>query len=141
VTRVALALAALLASLLWASSALAADADKGKVQFGIAGHECIVCHPQENNTAAIGPSLCGLVGRAAAGHARYPTYSAALKASGIAWTRATLDAFLASPLTNVRGTRMGFGGVTDKTEREDLIAYLERETAGELCLWDRLTPL
>ena len=39
-----------------------------------------------------------------------------------------------------RGTRKGFTGIEDKTEREDLIAYLERESASELCLWDRLTP-
>jgi cytochrome c len=133
--------ALLLAALLFGSApALPADANKGRVQFGIAGHECINCHPQDNNAAAIGPSLCGVFGRAAAAHPRYPTYSSALKAAGITWTKGALDAFLANPITNVRGTRMGFTGVEDKTEREDLIAYLERENAGELCLWDRLTP-
>jgi len=128
------------ALLLGSGPGAAADADAGRVQFGIAGHECIVCHPQENNTAALGPSLCGAFGRAAAAHARYPGYSAALKAAGLTWTRATLDAFLAAPLAFVRGTRMGFAGVDDPSERANLIAYLERETGGELCLWDRLTP-
>ncbi|MSO71339.1 MAG: cytochrome c family protein [Alphaproteobacteria bacterium] len=129
-----------LALLIASAPAGATDADKGKVQFGIAGQDCITCHPQENNTAAIGPSLCGVMGRKAAGHMRYPTYSAALKVSGITWTRDRLDKFLTSPLANVRGTRMGFAGIADKTERENVIAYLERETGGELCLWDRLTP-
>lgn len=134
--RLAFYIAVVLAS----GPACAADADKGKVLFGIAGYECITCHVQENNTAAIGPSLCGAFGRPAAGHARYAGYSAALKSSGITWTREALDKFLISPLTDIRGTRMGFAGVEEESERADLIAYLERETSGELCLWDRLTP-
>jgi cytochrome c len=69
-----------------------------------------------------GPSLIGVVGREAGtdpGH----DYTAALKASGLTWTPANLDRFLAGPRTLVPGTAMS-ETVADPTQRRDLIAYL-----------------
>ncbi len=66
---------------------------------------------------------CGLLGRKAGSASGY-RYSEAMRASGIIWTRQTLDAFLASPTTYVPGNLMGYAGITDAQERTDLIAYL-----------------
>ena len=53
-------------------------------------------------------------------------YSPAMKRSGLVWNKATLDRFLADPMTVVKGTAMGYAGIDDKKERADLIAYLEK---------------
>jgi cytochrome c len=42
-----------------------------------------------------------------------------------AWTPETLDAYLANPSGVVPGTKMIFPGIKDRTERVNLIAYLE----------------
>lgn len=57
----------------------------------------------------------------------YP-YSAALKRSGIVWDDASLDAFLENPMKTVPGTRMGYAGVKNAAERDDLIAFLREAT-------------
>ena len=41
------------------------------------------------------------------------------------WDAEILDTYLADPRTVVPGTKMIFPGIKDKTEREDVIAYLE----------------
>ena len=61
------------------------------------------------------------------------TYSPAMKRSKIVWNAGTLDGFLASPLTYVPGTAMGYAGVADAEERADLIAYLKRANESSLC--------
>ena len=48
--------------------------------------------------------------------------------NGLIWNDVTLDGFLQSPTTYVRGTRMGYAGVKDDQERADLIAYLKAAT-------------
>ncbi len=52
-------------------------------------------------------------------------YSEAMRRSGIVWNEKTLDRFLANPLKAVPGTSMGYAGIPDRREREDLIAYLK----------------
>jgi cytochrome c len=49
--------------------------------------------------------------------------------SGITWSAASLDRFLADPLGVVPGTKMTFAGVTDPGERADLVAWLVVATA------------
>ena len=56
-----------------------------------------------------------------------------MKRSGIVWNEKTLDRFLASPLTAVPGTTMGYAGVQDNKERADLIAYLKRANEAAQC--------
>jgi cytochrome c len=65
----------------------------------------------------------GVVGRAAGSVAHY-SYSASLKSSGLTWDKATLDSFLKSPGTLVKGTRMSISLPKDQ-DRADVIAYLE----------------
>ena len=69
-----------------------------------------------------GPSLKGVVGRKAASLPDFH-YSAALAASGLTWTPANLDHFLAGPAAMVHGTAMTVM-LPDPAQRRDLISYL-----------------
>jgi cytochrome c len=86
---------------------------------------CAACHPTSSDGAsAMGPNLRALIGRPAGSLAAFP-YSAAMKASGIAWTREALDAFLTNVQQQVPGTQMAFTGIPDAADRAAVIAYLE----------------
>jgi cytochrome c len=114
-----LAFAALFASAA-AGSALAADIEAGKTTF----KKCALCHTDEPGKNKIGPSLFGIVGRKSASLDNY-NYSDAMKNFKHTWTPQTLDTYLMDPHAEVPGTKMIFPGIKDKTERENLIAYLE----------------
>jgi cytochrome c len=85
---------------------------------------CTACHALAYNRT--GPRHCGLLGRKAGSLPDFD-YSGPMRRSGIVWTAATLDRFLAAPTTVVPGTTMGYAGVPDPVERADLIAWLMRE--------------
>ena len=93
------------------------DAAKGQEAFE---NRCTMCHGIDSDGQ--GPKLAGVVGRKAASSPGYP-YSDALKASGLTWTPAELDAFLSGPGKLVPGTAMAVT-VTDPAQRRDIIAYL-----------------
>lgn len=102
-----------------------AATEAGKSAFA----SCAVCHNNVQGAGSkMGPNLYDIVGRKA-GIAEGYTYSAAMKASGITWTEAELDAYLAAPTTKVAGTKMGAGAVSDADKRTAIIAYL-KETAA-----------
>ncbi|HEX4198350.1 MAG TPA: c-type cytochrome [Caulobacteraceae bacterium] len=108
---------AVLAAAAPAALAQGGDAAKGADVFQ---SRCSSCHVL--NGLSQGPSLIGVVGRKAGALPGYP-YSDAMKASGLTWTPANLDKFLAGPAAMVHGTAMR-ATVADPTERGDLIAYL-----------------
>ncbi|HXP66215.1 MAG TPA: c-type cytochrome, partial [Steroidobacteraceae bacterium] len=85
------------ASSLLAGVSLGADAGAGKTLFA---QRCTVCHTAEagDNGGAQGPSLIGIMGRAAGSAAQF-SYTAALRDSKLTWDPATLKRFLASPST------------------------------------------
>ena len=85
---------------------------------------CISCHSMEYN--GVGPAHKGLFGRKA-GSVKGYTYSAALQASTIIWSEATLERWLKNPEKLLPGQKMGIS-VTSARERADLIAYLKKET-------------
>ncbi len=114
----ALAMALLLP--LSVGSAAAADIEAGKVTF----KKCALCHTNEPGRNKVGPSLFGIVGRKSASLTSY-NYSDAMKNFNRTWTAGTLDTYLTDPQAMVPGTKMIFPGIKDKTERENLIAYLE----------------
>lgn len=103
-----------------AGAAAAADIDAGKTIF----KKCALCHTNELGKNKIGPSLFGIVGRKSASLDSY-NYSDAMKNFKHTWDPQTLDTYLTDPHAMVPGTKMIFPGITDNTERADLIAYLE----------------
>lgn len=82
---------------------------------------CKGCHSPDRNRT--GPLHCGLFGRVSGSVAGY-AYSQAMREAGITWNAETLDRFLEAPLEAVPGTKMGFAGIKDASQRRDLIAYL-----------------
>ncbi|WP_232540369.1 c-type cytochrome [Azohydromonas aeria] len=96
------------------------DAAAGKAVFA----RCAACHqvgPSARGT--FGPHLNALFGRRAGGTPDY-AYSAAMKASNVVWTEATLRAFVKSPGDVVPGTKMRFWGLGNERQIDDLLAYL-----------------
>jgi cytochrome c len=85
---------------------------------------CAVCHAQKGGERAIGPSLSGVVGRAAASAAGFP-YSDALKKSGLTWTEDNLEKWIADPAHMVPNTLMPHVSLGDPAERLYVIKYLK----------------
>lgn len=86
---------------------------------------CASCHRvTEGAPSATGPNLKGVVGRRAASAAPF-RYTPALRDSGLTWTPANLDRFLAAPTKTVKGTRM-FVALPDAAQRRAVIEYLGR---------------
>jgi cytochrome c len=103
-----------------ARSVMAADVEDRKTEF----KKCALCHTTEAGKNKIGPSLFGVVGRKSATLDNF-NYSEAMKKFDQVWDEETLDKYLADPRGTVPGTKMIFPGIKDKTERDDVIAYLE----------------
>jgi len=105
-----------------AAPALGLDANAGKSLFR---ERCSVCHTAESgdNGGAQGPSLIGLMGRAAASAPRF-SYTTALRDSKLTWDVATLKRFLAAPTSVVPGTSMLLA-VPAESDRDNLIAYFQ----------------
>ena len=101
-----------------------ADLVDGEKQFG----KCRSCHTIAASQAVmVGPPLYGVFGRKSGTFPGYP-YSDAMVAHNTVWDFDTLDIYLTSPQTVVKGTKMGFGGFHDDDKaRRDLIAYLKLE--------------
>lgn len=108
---------------LWAamSSTVRAGGDPESGAASFTG--CTTCHALDPGRDTTGPSLAGIFGRKAAANSTFMRYSDTLKASGLVWDAATLDAWLANPSKVVPGSRMNFN-VDDAKIRADIIAYL-----------------
>jgi cytochrome c len=111
---------AVLLSFGMADAGAAADIEAGKTTF----KKCALCHTNEAEKNKIGPSLFGIVGRKSASLTNY-NYSDAMKSFHHTWTPETLNTYLTDPRAMVPDTKMIFPGIKDKTERANLIAYLE----------------
>jgi cytochrome c len=99
VRRGGLASLALVAALAVQRASAAGDPAHGAQVY----KTCALCHAFEKNGA--GPKHAGVVGRIAGTVPDY-RYSPALQKSGIVWTDATLDRWLADPQALVPGTKM-----------------------------------
>ena len=99
------------------ASAWAADANHGKELF----LACVACHTEKAD--ALGPSLKGIVGRKAASLDTF-RYSPAMTRSNITWTETKLREYLMDPQGTVKGNRMPFSGMTNRTDVDDIIAHL-----------------
>jgi cytochrome c len=110
------------------SAALTLVAAQARAQDAAAGEKvfkanCSICHSAQPGRNMVGPSLFSVVDRHS-GEIPGFHYSDANKNSGITWTVATLDRYIAGPREVVPGTKMTFPGLKDQKQRADLIAYL-----------------
>jgi len=103
----------------------AANYAAGRAAFA----QCRACHTITNGGAnMVGPNLHGVMGRPIASLANF-SYSPPARAAHFDWDAEHLDQWIANPQAMLPGTRMGFAGVRDATQRRDLIAYMMVETA------------
>lgn len=105
---------------------LPAVATAGPAPDGAAVYKqrCQVCHGAAGaKPSPLGPSLTGVVGRAAASTPF--AYSAALKKSKLTWTKANLDKYLAGPAKLVPGTKMAMS-VPDAAQRAAVVTFLAK---------------
>jgi cytochrome c len=97
-----------------------ADLANGESKFAL----CSTCHTlAQGGPNMTGPNLYGVFGHKAASRAGF-TYSDALKAKGLTWNPAELDAWITDPKTDAPGTKMTFAGLKDPKDRTDVIAYV-----------------
>lgn len=83
-----------------------------------------MCHVSAKGARpTLAPNLFGVAGRKAAS-SDFANYSPALKASGLVWSKASLDRFLAAPGKLVPGTRMVIA-IPDAKRRAAVVAYLQ----------------
>jgi len=118
----AAALAGSMAALAAASANAAGDAAHGQQLYAV---RCVACHSLDENR--VGPKHRGVYGRQA-GRAEHYEYSAALRRATIVWDDKTLDRWLADPEKLIPGQKMGYQ-VPQAADREDLIAFLKRESS------------
>ena len=100
------------------------DSTRGQAFFQLS---CAICHaaslgPGNSVINKQGPSLVGILGRKA-GDSPHFGYTKAMRESGFTWDAATLNRFLASPMTVLPGTTMPMP-VPDDTNRANVVAYL-----------------
>jgi len=92
---------------------------------------CASCHTVRPGEHLTGPSLAGIWGRKAGEVPGFERYSDALARSGIVWSEASLEKWLASPEKLVPGTTMPFPGLREKNDRADVIAFLKAAAEGK----------
>ena len=103
------------------------DPAKGEQLF----RACAACHSLAPNRHMTGPSLADIWLRQAGTVEGFSRYSSALKHSELVWDADTLDAWLADPRTLIPGNLMNFRGLKEKSQRQDLIAFLRQVAAQE----------
>jgi len=86
--------------------------------------QCASCHVVEPGVNRVGPSLAGIVGRAAGNIDGY-NYTEANANSGITWTPEKMFQYLEDPRRVIPGTKMAFAGLKDGQDRANVIAYLQ----------------
>jgi cytochrome c len=102
---------------------LAGKAHQGRVLFT---QVCRSCHSSEPDHHKNGPTLFGVVGRAA-GSVQDFDYSDAMRAANVTWTDESLDRYLADTKHFIPGNHMPYSflmGTQNKERRDSVIAYL-----------------
>lgn len=85
--------------------------------------ECHRCHADNSEDPSYGPSLVGVIGRAAGSLPDYD-YSDALKDAPIVWTEAALRAWIEDNSGFMPGTKMRHVGISDRTVQDFILSYL-----------------
>jgi cytochrome c len=100
-----------------------ADAEDSSQQGKRAVEVCLACHTVDKSNG-LGPSLAGVVGRAAGSIPGF-RYSRAMRNAKIVWDERTLNAYVADPQKVIPGNAMPFAGIPDGRERAEVIEYLK----------------
>ena len=96
-----------------------------KTAMPAAVRQCALCHSfEKGGERRAGPNLFGIIGEQAGVRPGF-SFSPAMKGSGIVWSPATLDAFIAQPHKVIPGTRMAFAGESDPTRRRIIVEYMQ----------------
>lgn len=89
---------------------------------------CASCHDiRQGARGGDGPDLHGVVGRRAGSLPGY-AYSQVMRRSGVVWTMANLNRFIADPAAFIPGNHMPFSGLRNSEERRELLSYLRSAT-------------
>jgi cytochrome c len=96
------------------------DAAAGEKVF----KKCKACHTLVEGKKKVGPSLFGVIGRAAGAVEGYK-YSKALLAAGLTWDDETLAKYLTKPKALVPKTKMSFAGLKKEGDIANVIAYIK----------------
>jgi cytochrome c len=118
-----IAAALLLTSTLAAAAHAEGDAARGEARF----QECAACHRLNAGANEVGPSLHGIFSRKAGELADF-RYSPAMKRSGVTWTAEAIEKYIADPQAFIPANRMPYAGMSNASDRADLIAYLQKAT-------------
>jgi len=97
-----------------------AEEDEGKIAFN---NHCRGCHSIKPGDNRLGPSMFAIVGARAGEVSGYRGYSGGL--TGVMWDEATLDRFIADPMSVSPNTNMTSPPVLDAAERRKIIAFLK----------------
>ena len=115
-------LMALITAMGGAASAAPGDPAAGEKTFA----KCRACHQIGEGAKNItGPVLNGLIGRKSGSVEGY-NYSEANKTSGITWDEATFREYIKNPKAKIPGTKMIFAGLSNETEIDNIVAYLQQ---------------
>ncbi len=102
-----------------------ADPAKGE----LIAKKCTTCHDfTKGGPNKVGPNLWGIVGAHPAEVPNYAFSEAMQARKDKIWTFEELDAFLASPKNDVKGTKMTFPGLPKSQDRADVIAWLRQQS-------------
>lgn len=115
-------------------AAMAAQANEAAVQRGaLVFKKCQSCHKVGAGAGnGVGPHLNGLFGRRAGSidGAQYSDDMKMMGGDGLVWNYETLNIYLENPKNLVSRTRMKFGGLKAKADRDDVLAYLRTFSAS-----------
>ncbi len=102
-----------------------ADLVNGEAKFAV----CRSCHTTgQGGEDMIGPNLWGIFGRKAGSEPGF-AYSDDMKKAGWTWDADRIDKWITNPRAVLPGTKMTFVGMSDPTDRRDVVAFLKTQTS------------
>lgn len=98
--------------------------DPGQIAFNT---NCRQCHSMKEGDNRLGSSLYNIFGAKAGQVKGFANYSGSLQ-ENITWDEATLDKFIADPVSVAPNTNMIYPGVPDAAERKKIIEFLRSKS-------------